>query len=236
MDEATRIREVYARHSHRWQQTKYRSWMPGNLFRQQEWERETLDLLRRHGRLPLTDQRILDVGCGAGKTMLTLLCYGARPENLFGIDLLEHEIAEARTLAPHLHFEVADAQSLPFEDGSFDLVIALTVFSAIQSRAIRQAVAEEMSRVLRPGGEVLMYDFWVRRRAHPEACPIRLREIRQLFPDSEIDERRVTLAPPLARSLAWSRPLCELLALVPMLRTHWLAMITPRRGHTNART
>ena len=99
--------------------------MPGTLFMAQERERVTLDLLRRHGAFPLADKRILDVGCGAGKPLLRFLQYGARPENLFGVDLLEDEINVARELAPHLHFEVADARQLPFEDGTMDLVLAI---------------------------------------------------------------------------------------------------------------
>jgi SAM-dependent methyltransferase len=234
--EARRIRDVYARHQERWQQTKYRGWMPGNLFTEQEREREMLDLLRRHGRLPLTDQRILDVGCAAGKTLLTLLRFGARPQNLFGIDLLEHEIAEACTIAPHMNFQVADAQCLPFHSGSFDLVLSFAVFSSIQNPAIRKLVADEMRRVLRPGGAVLVYDFWVTGWANRDTRPIRLREIHRLFPNAEIDARRMTLAPPLARRLGRWRLTCELLGRVPVLRTHWLALVRPHTGHTRART
>lgn len=235
-EEARRIREVYARHQDRWRQTKYRGWMPGNLFTEQEREREMLDLLRRHERLPLTEQRILDVGCAAGKTLLTFLRFGARPQNLFGVDVLEHEIDEARTLAPHLNFQVADAQCLPFHSRSFDLVLSLTVFSSIESPAIRRLVADEMRRVLRPGGEALVYDFWITGWANRDTRPIPLREIRRLFPNADIDARRLTLAPPLARRLGRWRLACELLGCVPMLRTHWLALVRPHTGHTKART
>lgn len=235
-EEARRIRDVYARHQDRWQQTKYRGWMPGNLFTEQEREREMLDLFRRHGHLPLTEQRVLDVGCAAGKTLLTLLRFGARPQNLFGVDVLEREIEEARTIAPHMNFQVADAQCLPFHSGSFDLVLCLTVFSSIQSPAIRKLVADEMRRVLRPGGEALVYDFWVTGWANRDTRPIRLREIHRLFPNADIDARRMTLAPPLARRLGRWRLTCELLGRVPMLRTHWLALVRPHTGHTKART
>lgn len=229
-DEATRIRETYARHSFRWQEPQYRGWMPGNLFTAQERERVMLSLLRRHGSFPLTEKRILDVGCGAGKTLLTFLRYGAQPENLFGIDLLEHEIEAARRLAPHLHFEVADAQRLPFDDDTMDLIFAFTLFSSIQGPSIRTTVAKEMLRVLRPTGAVLVYDFWTTGGINPDNRPMRLKEIRRLFPDCEVQARRVTLAPPLARRLAprfWLA--CELLARIPLLRTHWLALAT-RKG------
>jgi ubiquinone/menaquinone biosynthesis C-methylase UbiE len=229
MDEGERVREVYARHSARWQETRYRGWMPGNLFLFQERERVMLNLLRRHGFLPLTHKRILDVGCGGGKPLMNFLRYGARPENLFGIDLLEHELEQARTIAPHLQFELADATSLPFEDGMFDLALAFTLFSSIQSRSRRRLVANEMLRVLRPSGAVLAYDFWITSRVNRDVQPIRRKEIRELFADCRIDVRAAGIAPPLARRLAprfWLA--CELLARVPLLRTHWVAVITPK--------
>src|SRR5206468_1094411 len=98
-DEASRVRDIYARHGTRWQENRYRGWMPGNLFAFQERERLMLKLLRGKGFLPLADKRILDVGCAGGKTLLTFLRYGAEPENLFGVDLLEHEIELARAMA-----------------------------------------------------------------------------------------------------------------------------------------
>ena len=226
-DESTRIHDAYARQRPRWEQTQYRGWMPGNLFMAQERERVTLDLLRRHGAFPLADKRILDVGCGAGKPLLRFLQYGARPENLFGVDLLEDEVNVARELAPHLHFEVADARQLPFEDETMDLVLGFTLFSAIQSSSIREDVAGEMLRVLRPSGAVLVHDFWTTGRVNPDNRPLRRKEMERLFPGCHVQARRVTLAPPLARRLAprsWF--LCELLVKVPFLRTHWLALIT----------
>jgi len=193
----------------------------------QERERVTLDLLRRHGAFPLPDKRILDVGCGAGKPLLRFLQYGAQPENLFGVDLLEDEVNVARELAPHLHFEVADARQLPFEDETMDLVLGFTLFSAIQSPSIREDVAREMLRVLRPSGAVLVHDFWTTGRVNPDNRPLRRKEMERLFPGCDVQARRVTLAPPLARRLAprsWF--LCELLVRLPFLRTHWLALIT----------
>jgi SAM-dependent methyltransferase len=207
--------------------------MPGNLLAIQERERAMLDLLRRHGRLPLTNQRILDIGCAAGKTLLTLLRYGARPENLFGVDLLEREIEEAGRIAPHLHFDVGDARSLPFDAGSFDLLLAFTLFSSVQGRGNRQLVADEMIRLLRPTGAALVYDFCVTSRVNPDTQPIRLKEIRALFPNCRMDARRLTLAPPLARRLASRAWLaCELLVRVPVLTTHRLALITPQAAST----
>lgn len=141
--------------------------------------------------------------------------------------MLEDEINNARELAPHLHFEVADARQLPFEDGTMDLVLAFTLFSAIRNPSIREDVAEEMLRVLSRSGAVLVHDVWTTGRVNPDNWPLRRKELERLFPGCHVQARRVTLAPPLARRLAprfWF--MCELLVRVPFLRTHWLVLIT----------
>lgn len=224
MNEPERVRDAYARQAAIWQDERYRSWMPGNIFIHQERERVALELLRRHGRMPLTDRRILDVGCGSGKALLDFIRYGARPENLAGIDLLEDQIEVARRLGPHADFRVADATGIPFPDSTFDLALAFTSFSSMLPKP-REAVAAEIRRVLRPGGALLAYDFWVN-PPNPDNSAVRLGEIRRLFPGCDVDARRLTLAPPVARALASRSWLaCALLAKVPILRTHWLAFI-----------
>jgi hypothetical protein len=82
-----------------------------------------------------------------------------------------------------------------------------------------------MWRVLRPGGAVLSYDFRFQGR-NPAVKAIHPREIRALFPEGTFMHRRVTLAPPIARRLArWSWLACELLHVIPWLRTHDLVLI-----------
>jgi SAM-dependent methyltransferase len=228
MSDADEVRRAFDRQGVRWQDVSYRSWMPGNLFLHQERERVYTELLRRNGFLPLDERRILDVGCGSGRLLARMALQGARPANLAGIDLLEHEIESARSLAPSVDFRVADATALPFDDRSFDLVTAFTTFSSMRTDETRKAAAAEIRRVLRRGGALLWHDFWVNPR-NPEVQALRMKDIRDLFPGAEIDAKRVTLAPPIARRVAavsWLA--CALLDALPPLRTHWLALIRPR--------
>ena len=228
MNEADEVRRAFARQGTRWEDVHYRSWMPGNLFIHQEGERAWIQLLRRNGFLPLGERRVLDVGCGPGKMLMRYLLLGARPENLVGIDLLEDEIEQARTLAPHLDFQVGDATDLPFGDSTFDLALAFTMFTSMRSEETRRRAAHEIERVLKPGGALLWYDFWVN-PGNREVQPLGVKDIRRLFPGSNIDARRVTLAPPLARRLASVSWLgCSILDALPLLRTHWLALVRPR--------
>jgi SAM-dependent methyltransferase len=230
LTDAEEVREAFARQSMRWQDVSYRSWMPGNLFVRQEGERVWIELLRRNGFLPLEDRKILDVGCGSGRLLVRLLLLGARAENLAGVDLLEHEVEKARALAPHIDFRVVDATGLPFDDASFDLVSTFLIFSSMRADETRQAAAAEIRRVLRPGGGILWYDFWVNPR-NPEVHALGMKDIEALFPGAEIDAKRVTLAPPVARRVARVSWLgASLLDALPFLRTHWLALIRPAGG------
>jgi ubiquinone/menaquinone biosynthesis C-methylase UbiE len=204
---------------------RYSLFQRGSLFRMQRFERDLLAALARHRLTDLGAYRILDVGCGDGGFLRRLVSWGADPGNLAGVDLLADRVATARRIEPCLDVRQADASTLPFDDASFDLVCQLTVFTSILDDTMRQEVAREMARVLRPGGVVVSYDFRVTRDRR-NTRPLRAAELVALFPGFTIDARRVTLIPPLARALAGrSWMLCELLEAIPLLRTHELVLL-----------
>ena len=99
--------------------------------------------------------RSLEIGVGTGRIALPLL---ARGVDLVGVDLspamLARLITNAGRQAP-LPLAVADATRLPFAEGSYDAVLAAHVFHLIPDW---RTAAEEVLRVLRPGGVVLI-DF-----------------------------------------------------------------------------
>jgi SAM-dependent methyltransferase len=115
-------------------------------------------LMRGAGFLDLRRQRVLDVGCGRGRQLRSFVDAGARPEDLAGIDIHEPSIQVARSLAPHLRFDVYNGWDIPFPDGSFDLVTQFVVFSSVGLLDLRRRLAAEMLRVLRPGGYVFWWD------------------------------------------------------------------------------
>ena len=99
--EENRIREAYARRKQLVPSDRYSLANSGNLSIEQERERCLLHSLAKFGRVPLYDKRILDVGCGNGPLLFNLIRWGARPENIFGMDLQEERIATARALLPN---------------------------------------------------------------------------------------------------------------------------------------
>jgi len=225
--ESARIRSVYGRReANPAVQDMYGPFNPGELFSIQQRQREVLSLLRKHGLNPLAGRNILDVGCGTGEVLIEFLGFGAEPTCLHGVDLMHGRLAKARARLPHSSLSCADAQSLPYPDHSFSVVLQYTAFSSILDDRARGNVAAEMLRVLRHDGVILWYDFWLN-PGNPETRGIKRREIRRLFPSCRCDFRRVTLAPPVARSLAkHSLLLCYLLERIPLLRTHHLVAIT----------
>lgn len=98
--------------------------------------------------------RVLDVACGAGQTAIPMSRAGAK---VTGVDIATNliEQARARAQAENLdaRFEEGDAEMLPFEDGSFDLVISL-IGAMFAPRP--DLVAAELKRVCRPGGKIIM--------------------------------------------------------------------------------
>lgn len=72
---------------------------------------------------PATDERVLDVGCGAGASSLALAARFGAGGQLLGVDISEPLIARARALAPQdtpVLFRVADASSAELPEGAGD--------------------------------------------------------------------------------------------------------------------
>jgi SAM-dependent methyltransferase len=92
----------------------------------------------------------LDVGCGEGRFCRMLAERGAETT---GIDITSELIAEARRLHPEGKYEEGNAESLPYEDNSFDLVVSYVALLDIPDF---RAAIREMARVLKPGGKVVV--------------------------------------------------------------------------------
>lgn len=230
VDETMRVREVYSTRAERLAgDTVYSPASEPYLFAMQERQRALLRRLRSEALWPLADKDILEVGCGIGGVLLELLGYEADPRRLHGTDLLAERVAMAHSRLPHLPVSCASGTQLPYSDDSFDIVLQFTVFSSILDRGICYTVANEIIRVLRPGGAVLWYDFWIN-PLNKQTRGIRPNEIREYFPNSQFTFDRITLAPPLARRLVpltWSG--ARLLQKLRFLNTHYLVIIRPNK-------
>jgi ubiquinone/menaquinone biosynthesis C-methylase UbiE len=110
------------------------------------------------GRLPIrAGMDVLDVACGTGNLAIPAARIGAR---VAGVDIAENLIiqARARAAAENLSadFRVGDAEQLPFDDASFDVVVSM--YGAMFAPR-PEVVAAELARVCRPGGMIAMANW-----------------------------------------------------------------------------
>jgi SAM-dependent methyltransferase len=106
-----------------------------------------LDLMRRHA--PLDGRRILDVGCGLGMYVRQFRAFSAE---VYGVDVDAEKVTEACRELPNI--QTAAAETLPFPDGRFDVVLLHEVLEHVTDD--RRALAEAL-RVTDTGGRVLVF-------------------------------------------------------------------------------
>lgn len=109
-----------------------------------------------------SSDRILDLGCGTGKTSEELFKNGYT--SIVGIDINELAVASASQNSRVLQgtrgaFVVGDIRCLPFATGSCDVGILQAVLTIIPTPQDRLLVLSEVHRVLFPGGKLYLCDF-----------------------------------------------------------------------------
>jgi ubiquinone/menaquinone biosynthesis C-methylase UbiE len=95
-------------------------------------------------------QSALDVGCGPGALVVALAVILGEA-NVAGVDPSEPFVEAARAKVPGARLSVAAAESLPFEDGEFDVTLSQLVVNFLGNP---EEGLREMARVTRPGGVV----------------------------------------------------------------------------------
>jgi ubiquinone/menaquinone biosynthesis C-methylase UbiE len=107
-------------------------------------------------------ERVLDVGCGTGSLALAAKAIVGDSGAVNGIDasveMIERARDKARARLIRAEFEIATVESLPFPDCSFDAAFSTLMMHHLP-RPVRRLCVQEMARVLRPGGRVLVVDF-----------------------------------------------------------------------------
>ena len=242
-DEARRILREYQSRQLRVPQGFYSVTRPGILFAYQQRVRNVLRLWKGYGLPPFSKTRLLEIGCGTGDWLVDFESWGIPLANLGGVELGPERAARAKRrlgagydslMQPVLgaDIRIGDASVLPWNDESFDVVLQSTVFSSVLDPTMKTAIAREMERVLKPGGWILWYDFFIDNPYNRNVQGIPLREIKTLFPQCQGGVHRITLAPPLSRLLApisWT--MAMLLEKTRILNTHYLGFLRKLDSH-----
>ena len=132
--------------------------------------------------IPIKDLKFLDLGSGNGRSTRMYIDLGLRPEQLTAVDLRPNSIALAKSLHPAINYAVYDGERTEFEDSTFNWIQAATVFTSIADKDHRRHVANEIMRLLAPGGYVFYFDLW---RANYFAGKDVIK-VAELFPDCEL--------------------------------------------------
>lgn len=103
---------------------------------------EVIAQLRRHG-----STQIADVACGTG-ILADRIQRDLRPEEVYGLDMSDGMLAQARRRSDRVRWMSAPAEQLPFEDDFLDAVVTTSAFHFFD----QPAALSEFHRVLAPGG------------------------------------------------------------------------------------
>ena len=115
------------------------------------------------------DERVLDVGCGRGLFLLAAAKHLTAGKAI-GVDVWRAEDlsdnwaeaawdnARAEGVEDNIEIQDADARELPFEKDSFDIVLSSLTVSIMTKPPDRRRAIEEMARVLKPGGRLIILD------------------------------------------------------------------------------
>jgi ubiquinone/menaquinone biosynthesis C-methylase UbiE len=164
--------------------------------------------------LPAAPSRVLLAGVGTGLDLPHLPAH----HHYIGLDLTHAMLHRAIPRASHVDFAPVqgDAQNLPFAAGSFDVAVLHLILAVVPDPA---RCLGEIARVLRPGGQALVFDKFLR-----PGQPALLRRLANPFVS-----RIATRLDVVFESLLLATPGLEVEHDKPALAGGWFRMIRLRR-------
>jgi ubiquinone/menaquinone biosynthesis C-methylase UbiE len=118
-------------------------------------------------------EKVLDVGCGTGTLAIEVARSVGKAGLVVGIDPSTQQIAWASSKAARrnlpVQFQIGVIEQLPFPDQTFDVVLSSLMMHHLPAPLKRQGLAE-ISRVLKPGGRLVIADFKLKKERKGQAA------------------------------------------------------------------
>ena len=161
-------------------------------------------LYRALGRIGFQHTKnVLDVGGGAGGSLVPFMEIGCVASSLTSIDVRPDRAVEGRERFPGVDFRTGDAREMPFPDGAFDVVYASGLFLQITDEKIASSIGRDMRRVCR--GHIVIMDWALSRPGAPQVAVTRKR-VARIFGTPILFAEAAALAPPIGRPLSKYAP------------------------------
>ena len=108
--------------------------------------------------IDIKDKKVADIGCGTGILSLMAIANGAKKISCVDMSMsmlkkCREKIAAAGYSEDLVSFHEGDAENLPFDDNTYDIVILNMVLGLIPNQ---QTTIAELTRILRPGGTIAL--------------------------------------------------------------------------------
>lgn len=119
--------------------------------------------------ISLSELKLTDVGCGAGRHIPEFLALGFSPAHLTGIEVLVDRMIRAREMLPKaVNLIEGDAALAGLSLESQDVVLSACCFPPLLDDDFRQNLADRMWGWVKLGGGVIFYDFLYSNPANPD--------------------------------------------------------------------
>jgi len=158
----------------------------------QERMARTKDMVRQRSELmralsPKRGERILELGSGNGIFTRELVDCVCSDGHVIGLDSSEVIIEMARHVCPDGEFVLGDAQDLPFENATFDAIVAAQLFCFLNNVDV---ALTEAFRVLKPGGRIVIldtdWDTLIWRNSDPDLMERMLDAYKAVYADAHL--------------------------------------------------
>ncbi|MFA5832074.1 MAG: class I SAM-dependent methyltransferase [Bacteroidota bacterium] len=153
---------------------------------------------------------VLDVGCGNGVEIFQFVRLDFQIENIYGIDLNNERLEQGIKSFPQAKLTSGDASNMPFEKNKFDIVFESTMFSTLPDDNLCQAISNEMVRVCKHGGYLVLVDWRYKKPQNPNYNALNRKNLSRYFSIGTMTElitiQNGALIPPLGRFLSRRAP------------------------------